>query len=382
MKILKLQLLLITICLLLSCSNEQFEANGKVVELEIQTIQNATLQEKNQYKKNHLLKLANLINDNYSNTAFKNHLLSKSDDHASGKTFFIEDLLKMTLLNADISTSASKSLNAFKNLDGKNWKPTITVYDKRAKNLKRTSENLLNPLYFFSESETNIERLEFPAYETTGINGNLVYTEDYNVEETIGKIYFVIDIGIEDPSETDPTAGVVPPGFISPNFNPGLIRMHKMKIRNGKEDWINGDSEVHLVGFITEPYPSSNGFCGDFMQGAANCNNATGQRIDQIPRRWINNLHEYNYIFHNFNSAGSSTGSILNYVIFEEDTWPNPIHSKTFAFPNGVSRTINYQSGQSPFDDRQLSRDLTLPFFFAGNFVGNNSDIYYIMHAL
>ncbi len=241
-------------------------------------------------------------------------------------------------------------------------------------------------MYFFAEPETNVERTIFPSYESSTEGGQLVEAGNFNYAQTAGRILFISDIIGEEPIYQGPSTGGGGTyggtiGTAGVNYNPTMIRMHKMKIKVDKQDWIAGASEVNMVGFRTFDTPSSSGFCGEFLQGATNCYNPDGQQIDKIENRWINNLHEYDYIFHNFNISGSVIDPIMNYVIFEQDTWPANIREHVFTFPNGSSRNIYYRSWQLPFHDQQLSKNNTSSFPFAGNYIGDNSDIYYIMQG-
>ncbi len=386
MKNLNLLFSLFFAILLFSCNNEKIDEVVALDAISNSKIQNASMDEKLAYKTTHLKVLANFINDNLSNAELRNKILNFDSSLEDDKTFLIEDLLKIVNVSNEKLASITNSLNAFKNLDGVDWKPCITVYKKRSNSnaLQRIVADV--PLYFFVERESDVEKTVFPGYESTTAGGPLVEVGNFTEAQTSGRYLIISDITSTDPTD-DPYSGPTGGGGTSTpngvNYNPSLIRMHKMKIKVDKEDWASGDSEVHMVGFITSETPAFSGFCGDFLQGASNCYNADGQRIDKIADRWINNLHEYNYTFQNYSIPGSASGAIMNYVIFENDTWPAPsVTTKQFEFPNGQFRQISYRSWQSPFHDMQLSRFPNTPFQFAGTYVGDNSDIYYIMQGL
>jgi hypothetical protein len=121
------------------------------------------------------------------------------------------------------------------------------------------------------------------------------------------------------------------------------------------------------------------------MQGAGNPHNFDGKRIDWIARRWVNNLHQYDYVFHNYSIASNLNPfvSVMNYVIFEQDSWPASQHTHQFNYSNGKFLTIKYRSWQSPYHGNRLSRinnnNTGIPS--ANGYIGHTEGIYYIMQG-
>ena len=142
--------------LILSCSDEKMNESEKNIDFTNKTIQNASLEEKLNYKKEHLTILANIISQNLENETLKSKLFSAIDVNESSKFFLYEDLLKLIDIDTERRAFLQRSLNAFENLDGVNWKAALTVYKNPSNVQARSSSD--EPLFFFVEQESNITK--------------------------------------------------------------------------------------------------------------------------------------------------------------------------------------------------------------------------------
>ncbi len=156
------------------------------------------------------------------------------------------------------------------------------------------------------------------------------------------------------------------------------LRLNKIKVKQHKEDWHNGASELHFAGFKLSSLPVYSGDCGDGMSGSANCYSEPGKRIKKVSRGDIGDEFTANYVVETYTNSNNSN-DIIFFVLFEEDSWPATVQGETFEFPNGEIRNVYYRSWQERYDKAMLSMNPNNTYGLpsARNYSNENSGIKY-----
>ena len=334
----------------------------------------ATLAEKSQYKEFHLKRLATWYHLHKNNAAILNHIASVREVDGE-KLIVINDLIIAVYGTELPERDVAESLSAFLDLDGQDWTPTLTFLNVDVANNYPFKPNA-DEMYFFPSLEIPTPQTTVPAWFFPPFTFELILFDlNFTALNALNYTNLVFDITI--------STGLLANTYTQPNTTQGVsgpnhILINKLTIKNLKEDWVNGKADVHVVGFTSSTTPAISGICGAALSGAGNCFNYDGARIDQIKRAYENHEHQHDYLLQNYSlGIPFDGGDVLNYVIFESDSWPANLETKTFPFPNGQIRNISYRSGQTPFHDGQVMRTQNGPFPFTGTYVQDNSDIKY-----
>jgi hypothetical protein len=271
-----------------------------------------------------------------------------------------------------ISGELTKSLDAFTNLEGENWSPYISRMSNSDKQL--FSKNSTSPdaktLFVFEEGEDEVPKTEFPAYEM--IDGELVLYKE-GISEAEAETNNTYLVGLVEYNDDELYGGGYSGGSGSVTYQ--YDKIVDMNVKVHKEAWSSGASEVHMVGFRTELNIVNSGNCGDNIRGGANCYNPDGNRITKRKRRHIGDQFSPDYIING--GRGEIRNGVINFVIFEQDSWPAPNKTVTFTYPNGEFRNIQFRSWQSYYDKAQLEYEDVSTIPQISNYSVNNSSIYY-----
>lgn len=373
MKIFKI--LVIAMLIFTSCDNSESTENLNsenliVPEITKAELLNATLQQKIDYKRSHMKVLAEWIAKNekeLTNLMSVNHEKSTKEDL---ETFKLEDLVnqkiaKSTNKPSEEDLKLQKSLDAFKDIEGDTWFPTIFI--ERIENKFSNKSNATIKTFLAIESEdVNGELVE--AYEI--INGDLdgdeslVPVKESFTPELIGdNILFVMELMYYEEEVSN---------LASYNAN---LKIDKMTIKALKERW-PFRSKVAFKGYKISDSNSIAYDCNEYIFGSVNCWTVEGKRIGVVKRKWKDDERTYNWVIKTTNNESSD---IIYYIIFEQDPWPAPIEYEYFTFPNGLVSRIPYKSWQGVFDAQKLSQKsnniYNLPY--ANNFSTENSAIKY-----
>lgn len=278
------------------------------------------------------------------------------------------------------------ALNAFLNLDGEDWYPTVTFKKPTGTNPNgRTTvaiTNYVNNTEISEAYEKNaldeLELIRTGFTETTHANKRLLLMEISqcgSVGITNAEDEFInCDNIVADGGNTG-----------GGNNQSGTLRLriNDMKVKWHKEPW-PFRSGVHFSGFKLSFQPTFSGDCGDEMEGSPNCYNYEGFRIKEFKRKWIKNgnTKTVDYLMKE-DSNFANPPDFIFYTIFEKDSWPAYLRGdepdEVFYFPNNEYRIIKYRSWEEDYDSQLLSQDSnnTYSLPFSNNFSTENGGIKY-----
>lgn len=327
----------------------------------------ASLKEKNEYRKYHLLKIASYLAKNYQKADLTNAIMSKSEDKLEYQNVYVKDLINsVASKNSVVETSPEyinfqNSLNAFSGIFEKNWLPVISIPEASLKNQMRGSIDDSKPVYIVSQ-EVSSENGSYDGYQLTenGIFDKLDAQIDEQAAEN--RMVLVLHTRLDQGGYSDegpissggggdgniPSPGpIAVPGSSTPtNPGPGL-RIRDMIIKQHKEDWAFGDSEINIVAFIENENPAFSGVCGNPISCSVNCYNYDGKEIKCYSRCQVDDQSNI-FLYYLLNLNNSGNGTTICFIIFESDPeaeiFGNQTH--TFTFPNGNTRNLTYNSNQ------------------------------------
>lgn len=346
----------------ISCSKENNDLNDETLDLEkdivsIENIDKATMEEKLKYKKLHLLKLGKWFIDNQ--LEIKEKIIALNGENQKEITLALEDIYR-ELNNSYASSSEKneieKSLNAFKNLNGDDWYPTIRLLDAT----RYSQRNPYDDQKVLIAIEEIIDSTQvFKGYQED-INGELNEIDEELTETLLGENDIILfDLG---------PCGVLIDPIHQRNSNPCgttgtgngndlyKLKIDKMTVKHHKEGW-PGRSEINFKGYKLSSLPQTSGDCGEVMHASVNCYNYDGRMIEQYHRSWINNQEERNLNWTLKTQQNFGSNDYIFYVIFEQDSWPANERTQTFTFPNGQIRNLKYRSWQTKYHSVLLSQD-------------------------
>lgn len=343
-------------CVIASCSTEEntndlYEesTSSKEIYNDKNYIENAELKEKLAYKKYHLKEIAKWISHHDSDVlnSVKRTITNDVDQSKNEISLFLKDLdiiSKQTMEN-------KSSFNAFVGLEGENWYPKITVLNAE-KLMNKTSFDSKKPIILFSEYEEEIGVESLTGYQENSegelVELDMAITEEFAIDKTV----MVLSIDNQLIPIDEVYGGG---GGSSGGTSYYRLRLNKVTLKQHKEDWHNGASELHFAGFKESSMPVYSGDCGDNMTGSANCYNYDGNRVSKVSRGDVGDEFTVNYTINTFDSYNSN--DILFFVLFEQDSWPATRNIASFPFPNGELRNVYYRSWQESYDEIMLSMD-------------------------
>lgn len=339
-----------TLFLLLFFSCDRGEINGDIQEsigeiLSKDQIEDASMEEKINYKKHHLEVLGSWFANNYINTANMFHE-SETEKNSTDEIFFEELIESSSLEKKDDNISVA--LNAFTGLYGVNWKPSIFLLGNARIKTQKT----------FLAIESNTHNGEFfQGYEIS--SNRLIPLRNTITPEIVGdNNLYVIELDRQFEKNTR---------NLSNKLNHELV-IEKMKIKDRKEAW-PGRSEIAFQGFkVYNPYSSETFECGEYITGSANCMNYSGKRITKLKRKYKNKTRTYNFAVKSNNSGDD----LIYYTIFEEDSFP--VIKKVVQFNinnNGGKVWFLFASLNQAYDKQLLTQQQ------ANSFNKSNSTIEY-----
>ena len=313
-------------------------------------IESASTKEKLEYKKFHLLKLANWINKKIQQKEFRDEVNSLSKKVDKDGNIYIKDLFnfdKKNNIDKKNNEEIEKSLNAFTNLEGENWLPAFTIVNNKKGNIANRVLDETKPIFLFVEDETNDVKEDFIGYQADSEDDDLeAIDQPINEINAEGKMLYIMDVMVEG-GDAGGCGG-------TGNVNYGLSRIEKMTIKDHKEDWISGASEIHISTYYYRADPDNSGFCGWKLSSSVDCGYEYGREISTYKRKEVRNEDEktLNYLFHSnpISSVNPTTIPLtVYYTIFEKDNWPAPTRNENIYFPNGEHAVIPFRSWQSSY---------------------------------
>ena len=385
---------------LFSCKKEQAIRAPDIPEKE----QLSTMQEKRQYLNHHLKSGGNEIAKALTNPAFKEALMTvvvspNNEEHAI--TF--KQLLSNATLNSYFDANIIQaSIDAFKDLDGKDWSPSIRLHMPE----KETDPNQIvlfdvntggnyENLYAINEGWPENEMPQVPAMEF--INGELWPVDDFyltenNIDDQPVWVRELDDSGLDvTTNANNPLFG---PQTCTNNNEPTFkSSISTMTVKERKEHWLARRSDIHIIRGTTWKTPrlTPNNLTADaetwnlgktrkykeyhgFQQVEFCIADSDGDRIDkfhhkkeikrlqprnvnfELMKSWkpINGSDKDVYTYPSCNKAVCVIrGNIMYYVIFEFDPWP--AHERTATIPNaaslnGIPIQVHFRSWDGYYD--------------------------------
>ncbi|MDT0293402.1 hypothetical protein ACFQ3R_07925 [Mesonia ostreae] len=245
-------------------------------------------------------------------------------------------------------TEIQGSFNAFLGLEGEDWHPSITLYEKYTQVINNNYTEA--PIYLF------------PTYDLTNKKEYAIIYEENSSLDLIPSQYTSDDIDDEFVSRVAPFEFGIMAFDPYGGYNGGIptgntyqsLKIGDMKVKQHKEDWHSGRSEVHFKGYrIIGGLPTSTGDCGDFITASDDCYSYNGRRIKKIKRRKIGHTYNVDYNMHSYQTT--TNNDIIFYVIFESDPWPAGRKVQDFNLPAGHKRNIEYRSWQDEYHHAEVS---------------------------
>jgi hypothetical protein len=342
-----------------SCSTED-RNNGLANNTENQSVLsksdviNATLAKQLQYKKFYLQKAGNVMRELEISTDDLVQLSLQSEAKGQQeKTFLLKDLVTMVRsrkqsISSDLSKSLDELDNAFKGIDGRNY--NISIYIPFAEKLESSRKSVSNRTetastdIFIFEEEDNSQQQYFEGF-ILNEDGNYV-SYDQLINEQMAEEYAeqgrnVAVIGIQDVVVVNPPTD--PSTAVNKSF-----RMGNMTVRDHKESWVAGASEITI-----QMYKQEKGTLQKINLINSSTFGASANNFAQIKRRDIKNQ---NQIYVGAMLAGmidTNTSVFPNsrfpYVIYEADNWPVTERKVPFTLPNGQFVEINFGSSDGEY---------------------------------
>ncbi len=342
--------LLFSVLFLMSCSNEDIIDSDT---LDKSTIESAPLEKQIAYAEKHLLDIGKIISKLYTKKEFRNSLFTKMESKNNQELesrILMKDLLIDLNKNSSILSLKDKqnldaSLKAFYNLDNQDWHVDLFIpfIDKQLAKYQNKSMDPNKPVIVLS-----VEEIPDPKGYQEDENGQLSLLDERitldvanNIINT-GRALLVIGIGDGNDDYDDPWSG----GNSGSTTNyPDYLRLGRMKVKQNKEAWVSGKSEIHVRGFWDD---ESNQYGAFFSQHNAS---EYGSQMKQFRRRWISNgdTKTLNFsLLHDWDNVDAiGIDQFFVYTIFEYDGWPARTKIATLPpLPSGIVRTIEYRSNQ------------------------------------
>jgi hypothetical protein len=362
MRKLFLPLALILSSFFISCSNESTQVADNSKMYDKSYIESASIKEKLEYEKFYLLKLANWVNKKIQEAEFRNEVNSLSKKADKDDNIYIKDLFNFDRKNnvdKKNNEEIEKSLNAFTNLEGENWFPALTIVNNKIGSSTNKVLDVTKPIFLFVEEESNDVKENFIGYQADSEDDDLeAVDEPINEINAQGKMMYIMDVI----TENENSGG----GGGTGNVNYGLSRIEKMTIKDHKEDWISGASEIHISTYYYRADPDNSGFCGWKLSSSVDCGYEYGREISTYKRKEVRNEDEktLNFLFHNnpISSVNPTTIPLaVYYTIFEKDNWPAPTRNENIYFPNGEHAVIPFRSWQSSYHGTMVMGNSSYP---------------------
>jgi hypothetical protein len=391
---------IVAMLLFQACKKEQ----AKEITAAPQKDQLSTMQEKRQYLNHHLKFGGNEIAVALQNPAFKKNMLdvlfaSGNEEHII--TF--RQILKNPILSPFVNPRVLQgTIDAFKDLDGKDWSPSIRLHmpekenDPNAITLFDINPGTeFNDMFAIYEGWPEYEMPAVPAFEI--INGELWPIDDFyltedNLEDQPVWVFELDESGLDiTMNSNDPLFG---PQTCTNNNEPTFkSSISTMIVKERKEHWLAGRSDIHIMRGTTWKTPNftpnniSNtpetwnlGKTRKYKayQGTQQVEfciaDSDGDRIGkfhhkrdikdrknvsvnfELMKSWKpiwGSDKDVNTYFDCTKAVCVIRGNTMFYTIFEFDAWPAPERTATIpnpASPNGLSMQIQFRSFDGYYD--------------------------------
>lgn len=238
-------------------------------------------------------------------------------------------------LQGELLNSRQAIMNAFMNLDGKNYYPQVFIpfYDE----LKATGKLSIKipTLVIYTHDSPN------SLYQGYSLDhkGNLLQTQ--LISEAYAKENEVWIVSLNERVDND---GNVTDGYKNTSSRTLGVsypnaRFNTIKIDSHKEEWVAGASEVHIKRYLSfyryDQYSSNPAVLQVTSEDAFS--DGDGWRISQVKRSDVGKTLTVNWVYvgdwptkyYNFQDGSSYHTDYIYYVVFEYDSWPTGMRTAT-----------------------------------------------------
>ncbi len=313
----------------------------------------------------HLLNIAKVVSNLYKDKEIKTLIfdeVSRKSVNGFETEILVKDILakinlEKTAENSKKMTLLTESLEAFHDLDGRNWDPKVYIpnFQKQNNNfrlnLSRTTYNPDKPVFVIAVEDVE-DPVGYQEIDDELVELNERVTEaDANLMIDEGNDILVISLDENRPAYDDVGGGSDSSSGATTTNSVRFVVLEKMIVKHHKESWVSGKSEVTIRGFWDRAaFDYGNYF-------THHNDDAYGTRIKKVSRSSIRNQTEMTVNFkilwdlNNVESLGIEN-QFYGYVIFECDSWPAPKKTITLQeLYNGDMRTVDVRSWQSPYNN-------------------------------
>lgn len=354
-----LNLIALTI-IIASC---QKEISSSKIEIE-KTITKQPIEQQYAYVRDNFKKIMNELAPLFRDPLFIDYIYLEAAKKLDGEN---KVLIKTIVENPEYKNRINYdriqfALNAFKGLDGVDYYPKMyfPFFDSWQSNRNNRSseapyaEGTEIVFYDGDESVTTV-----PIYIFTYSADELVLTDRF-ADEEYAETHPLVIIAIDEDQDEGEIFNPENPGEIEQTTVLKNFRIQNLTIKDGKESWLGGKSEVRIKSLSTTWSHIENGnTSGNFVTipNLHYVNNYQGHLIKNVPRG------EVGYPIYNINYPMEINWDVSNYfqdaivytyVIFEYDPWPSgikviasQIHSA--PNPNYQQDYIIFRSHNSPY---------------------------------
>lgn len=322
--------------------------------------------------------------------SFKDHLYAEINKKFDGD----DNALINTLLNPSINSNASvvamasqlraisllnATLNAFKGIEGQDLNPQIYIpfYENhKASSSNRARTNGESPMVVLWDG--NEDQNVYPGYR---MKGNQLSLSGIDVDEKYAEEN---EVWVFSLSETSSTASIsISSGRKGANLRSNAFidaYVEKMTIRDAKESWAGGKSEIHINAYTTfwngtDPQTGQTNRIWNVPEANMVCLAKVPFKPDirdKIERTYncqINNSWDV------YGTETSGRGDWFPYVIYEHDGWPASMDGNTVSVGT-LDIEIQFRSSNSSYvhDKFNYSNTSTYSVDIAGQIKMNTKE--------
>jgi hypothetical protein len=357
---LKLPLLAVIILLAAGCQKETNQPTLK------ESISKQPIEKQFAYVHENLKSIMAELGQLMKDPGFKGLIKSEAAKKFDGShNVLIKTLLNNPFYGQRLNTeNMRKALDAFRNINEENLYPQIYIpfFDKHQANRNNITA-----------------RTSVVSEEGVVIPTGTIVNEEYALNNEL----YVISINetVNDDGEVPPIANTTTQTLATVNF-----RIEMIYVKQGKESWLAGDSEVHIKATGTtwnhRQYGNPNSTIWVYpVLRYASSTDYKGHEIKKVLRSDINSgvgsQYIINYPLHTGWPVDNffSDPIVYSYVVFEYDKWP--AERKTAASlipsspdPNANKDFFNFRSSNSPYGGEVDSYDSYTTYSIYGNVSG------------
>ena len=332
------------------------------------------------------------LKDHSFKILIRNEVAKKFDGE---NNVLIKTLFANTIYSQRFNTDKmSKALGAFKNLGGENLYPQIYIpfFEKHQANRNNTSARNS------SHEDGYIEFFIYDGNEGPTSVPSYIYNEEGDIIPTgtiVNEAYasnneiYVISI-----NETVDNDGEIPPPIVnSTSQTQSLVnfRIKDLTIKDNKESWLGGASEIHIKSNGTTWNHLLGGSTSGLLVSIPNLRYTAqtelmGYEITKIPRQEVGYLMpNINYPLHiNWSVDNYFVDPIVyTYVIFEYDKWPAGLKTLASEIPSVLNPAyqfdyMNFRSSNTPYGGNPNNHSRNFANY--GNVSGLTANFHYLYY--